>query len=646
MKYGKFKNMLKNQILIIISTLWIGHSGLSQLVVTNTQTPSDLVQNVLLGNGVVATNITYNGSVVDAGSVQSNVTYYEASGTIFPIVDGVLLTTGAGIAAIGPNNSNGYTDPNGTSVVADPDLQDIAPNTITNGVVLEFDFIATGDSVSFQYLFASEEYPNDYGGSYYDVFGFFLSGPGFSGPYTNGAINIATIPGTTTPMSILDLNPTTNNTFYVDNVSGAAYGTSIQYDGTSIVLTSGAALECGETYHIKLAISNVGDQSYDSGVFLKGGSFNANTITVQAQSSAGIPLDSVTVSEGCATIDLLFVRPASFTDSSQVFYITTSGDLDPATDLSNYVDSVYFAIGVDSVVFTISPTEDGIIEPTELFQIMVVSITACGDSLYDSVRIYVVDPMSVDLSSTAATSCNPDGSVTALAIGNIGTPIYSWTGPGPTNTDTVHTAVYNNLSSGWYYMTLTDDQCQEIYDSVYVDLTNPPVSEIISNMPSGSAPATFIFSNNSQNSTNYVWDFSGVSPQVTTSDLSSQTITFPASGTYTVTLIAYLDVCTDTSTVTVQVFDAPVIVVPNVFTPNGDGLNDVFFINAQYVSDLQFTITNRWGNSVYVSSSSNLVWTGISDGELVSSGVYFYTYTATSDSGDALSGQGFVELIR
>lgn len=637
--------MLKKQLFLIISTLFIGCNTFSQIAITSTQTPSDLIQNVLLGNGVVATNITYNGSAVNAGVVQTNVTNYDATGTTFPIANGVLLTSGAGTGASGPNDSDSDTDATGTSVVTDADLQAIAPNTITNGVILEFDFVATGDSVSFQYLFGSEEYPNNYGGSFYDVFGFFLSGPGLAGPYSNGAVNIATIPGTSTPMSILNLNPGTNVAYYVDNVGGAAYGNAIQYDGTSIVLSAGAALECGETYHIKLAISNVGDQAYDSGVFLKGGSFSANAVNVQATTSAGIPTDSLLMAEGCSSAEIMFIRPLDNIDTAEVFYLNGVGTIDTTADLVSYQDSVYFPIGVDTVTFIFNPINDGIIEPMELLTIQVFSITACGDTLYDSVRLYVVDPIYPDMSSTPAQACNPDGSVTATPVNGIGTVSYAWTGPGPENTDTVFSATYNNIPSGWYYLTLSDEQCT-IYDSIFVDMLNGPNAIVNCADTVGSTPATFTFTNGSTNATSYLWDFDGISPQVNATDLSSQTVIFPTSGQYVITLVAYLGLCSDTDNITVTVLDLPVATAPNVFTPNGDALNDVFLINTQNVTNVQLTITNRWGNVVFEQSNANPIWSGVVDGELASSGVYFYIFTATGVNGDKITGQGFVELIR
>ncbi|MBK8599548.1 MAG: choice-of-anchor L domain-containing protein [Flavobacterium sp.] len=114
-----------------------------------------------------------------------------------------------------------------------------------------------------------------------DVFGFFLSGPGITGPYTGGtAANIAVIPTTTTgsnAVSIGNVNngianagPCRNCAYYVNNtIVGNPSHTYIQYDGFTVPLRATAPLICGETYHIKLAIANVSDALWDSGVFIK-----------------------------------------------------------------------------------------------------------------------------------------------------------------------------------------------------------------------------------------------------------------------------------------------------------------------------------------------------------------------------------------
>ena len=137
--------------------------------------------------------------------------------------------------------------------------------------------------MNFRYLFGSEEYPEWSPSTFNDAFGFFLWGPGITGPYVlagypNGA-NIATIPGGT-PVTINNVCPTVNPTFYVNNMAGAAYDSTIQYDGTTVLLTAAASVQCNQTYHIKLAISNVSDQAYDSGVFLEANSFSSNVVDV------------------------------------------------------------------------------------------------------------------------------------------------------------------------------------------------------------------------------------------------------------------------------------------------------------------------------------------------------------------------------
>ena len=152
----------------------------------NTLTPAQLVQDVLIGTGVVASNITFNGTAANANSIQTAGQTFSATG--FPFANGVYLKTA------------------GASVITDPDLSAIASGNPTNGAILEFDFVAVGDSLVFNYVFASSEYTGYTCSSFNDAFGFFLSGPGLSGPYTNGAVNLALVPGGNIPVTINTVN--------------------------------------------------------------------------------------------------------------------------------------------------------------------------------------------------------------------------------------------------------------------------------------------------------------------------------------------------------------------------------------------------------------------------------------------------------
>lgn len=88
----------------------------------------------------------------------------------------------------------------------DPDLNALTSLSINDACVIEFDFLPVGDTIRFNYVFGSEEYHDYVGSSFNDVLGFFLSGEGIVGPYTNDAINIAKVPGTNLAVSISNVN--------------------------------------------------------------------------------------------------------------------------------------------------------------------------------------------------------------------------------------------------------------------------------------------------------------------------------------------------------------------------------------------------------------------------------------------------------
>ncbi|MFY7741535.1 MAG: choice-of-anchor L domain-containing protein, partial [Flavobacterium sp.] len=269
--------------------LFLPFFSIAQLFVNNTTfTPAELVQNTLLGNGVTVSNITFNGSAANASVASDQVGFFSTgiNPTNLGIDSGIILTTGRGNVAVGPNNANNASNPPATPVIGDADLALLATGGINNKAVLEFDFIPTGNQLNFNFVFASEEYPEFVNSAFNDVFGFFLSGPGIAGPYSGGATNIALVPSTTTAITINNLNGGfaagcplvlpggANSAFYVNNCGGA----SIQYDGFTTVLTASAEVQCGEVYHIKLAVANVGDNGWDSAVFLQANSFNVNPI--------------------------------------------------------------------------------------------------------------------------------------------------------------------------------------------------------------------------------------------------------------------------------------------------------------------------------------------------------------------------------
>ena len=259
---------MKNLFLYIFLFLFllpIG-SAFAQLTVTQGATmgltPLQLVQSQLVGQGITVSNATFNGSSAIINSDQ--IGYFTTSGPAMiqlGIEAGVLLTSGKASNAIGPNNSPGMGS--STIYADDPDLNIVATITTNDKCVLEFDFVPQADTLKFNYVFGSEEF-YEYCYSFNDAFGFFVSGPNpYGGNYTS--LNIALIPGTSVPVTINNVNSGSYPAYYVDNQG--LNGQTIVYDGFTTVLTAWCLVIPCIPYHIKLAVGDAGDYSYDSSVF-------------------------------------------------------------------------------------------------------------------------------------------------------------------------------------------------------------------------------------------------------------------------------------------------------------------------------------------------------------------------------------------
>lgn len=257
----------------------------------NTPTAADLVNNIL-GAGVTVSNVTFTGVATSAGT-------FAGGGTAIGFDEGIILSSGNIANVVGPNVLDGKSANNG--IVGDTDLDDLNPgfNTL-DATVLEFDFVvddvpgATTAVVTFQYVFASEEYNEYVNSSFNDVFGFFVDGN-----------NIALIPGTTAAVSINNVNCGNPYDCVVNPATAAYYrnndlqdggGTiDTEMDGLTVVLSAEVEVTPGETNHIKLAIADAGDSVLDSNVFIKAGSFTIEFADIDGD---GI----IDIEDNCPTI--------------------------------------------------------------------------------------------------------------------------------------------------------------------------------------------------------------------------------------------------------------------------------------------------------------------------------------------------------
>jgi chitodextrinase len=217
----------------------------------------DLVQQ-MLGAGVSVSNVTYTGPAVAAGT-------FTGDPAILGFGDGILLTSGSVQNVAGPNVSDSITLDNGGN--GDANLDALIPGYTTyDATMLEFDFVPTNNVISFQYVFGSDEYNEWVGSPYNDVFGFFVNG-------VNVADNIARIPGTTTAVSVNNVNLNSYAPYYQNNEIASGAPVNTELDGLTTVISAQATVVANQTNHIKLAIADAGDHILDSAVFIKTGSF-------------------------------------------------------------------------------------------------------------------------------------------------------------------------------------------------------------------------------------------------------------------------------------------------------------------------------------------------------------------------------------
>jgi len=103
-------------------------------------------------------------------------------------------------------------------------------------------------------------------------------------------------------------------------------------------------------------------------------------------------------------------------------------------------------------------------------------------------------------------------------------------------------------------------------------------------------------------------------------------------------------VALDSITITVNFETDPF--VANIFSPNGDGLNDVLHVNGLTGEDFNFRIYDRWGNILFETSDASTGWDGSSGGKIVNSGEYVYTYSFKDNKDNTIKGHGSVTLVK
>jgi gliding motility-associated-like protein len=459
--------MKKGLFLLAFISANILHSQMSASVTTAVSAVSNLV-----GPGVTVSSIqTFSSSANSLGLFTNGL-----SGNM-GINSGVYLTTGD-ITLHGPllGDPPSTFISNGNGTPGDADLDALSGVSTYDASILQFDFVPAGDTVKFQYVFSSEEY-NDYTNSTVnDAFGFFVTGPNpGGGSYAN--TNVALIPGTSVPVSINTVNngyspgcasgPCEYCTYFIDN---ECILNNFCYDGYTVVLEVVFPVYACSTYTLKMAIADGGDGVFDSGVFLKAGSFTSNEATLSGSVNFG-PNDSILV-EDCNLGIITFTR--TDTTGADTITFNVAGTAIEGVDFTNLPNDIIFPPGEDTVTLVVDPFQDFITEGMETI-ILTINTEVCGNPTA-VFHYYIFDTDSLDAILPSDTSLCAGSPLLLNAIPSGGIGLYTisqWNDP--SGGFIADSSIVNITQDGYYIYALHDFCIATTYfDSIRVQVFPVP----------------------------------------------------------------------------------------------------------------------------------------------------------------------------
>ena len=443
-----------------------------QLVTTGGISPNALVQNVLVGPGVQVSNVFFSGSASAIG------TFNSANANV-GIEEGIIMTTGTISPGTngphGPNNQANAGLDNGAGGY--PPLGNLVGTTTFNASILEFDFIPFSDTVRFEYVFGSEEYPEFVGSQFNDVFAFFITGPGLN----PAGENMAIIPGTSQPVAINNVHSTQNSQYFVSNGDGnqSPYDSNpfyIQYDGFTTPLQAVSRVECGETYHLILAIADVGDPIYDSGIFLKSNSLTSEQpVSVEYELSSDPYLDGVTMAAGCTSATITLTRSGANLNQPLTIPINLFGSAIEGVDYTTVPNDITFPANVTTVSFTIDALAGGSIVGVGNVIIEFEILDACGGNNFQSIELFIqeVQDVEVELISSDVLCPGDPVELVAQATGGGGGYTFLW------NTGETTSSIFVNPTSTQSFTVTVSDDCLNQTVTATGTVTVPEFEELI-----------------------------------------------------------------------------------------------------------------------------------------------------------------------
>lgn len=429
-----------------------------------------------------------------------------------------------------------------------------------------------------------------------------------------------------------------------NTVNGCSTGANLIVASNTISPSVGAistqTLTCATTTAALTATSSAASSSYSwMGTGISGPSNTATVVVNQAGTYSVVITDNV---NGCSSSMVFgsvmsdFAPPTATLSAVSNSIITCTSPTVMLSVASTPTSNVSYSWSIGGSTPAATIANPGVITVT-----VTNMLNGCTATAQYHVIGNVAAPSVVAAFGTMSCTTN---TVALLAISGNPNVTYAWTGPWATSiVSGAYTASPVCTSVGIYTVVVTDP-ITSCSTTQTVSVVHGTVTAAFDADPtSGISPLSVNFTNQSAGATAYSWSFGNGNG----SSAVDPNQVFTGSQTYTVMLIATAGPCADTAYATIVVDDDLGIEIPNVFTPNADGINDVFYIKSTGVKEMELEIFNRWGQKLYTFAGSKASWDGMTgQGQVVPDGTYFFFVRATGFNGTVIEKQGTLNLFK
>jgi gliding motility-associated-like protein len=268
------------------------------------------------------------------------------------------------------------------------------------------------------------------------------------------------------------------------------------------------------------------------------------------------------------------------------------------------------------------------------------------------VRVEVLPELKTQSVNATTSICGEAGAEVSLsAVGGRSPYMYSVENESGSIIASNTTGSFTGIYAGNNTIHIQDAWGCTTTQNITVDSVNLALADFEADPMQGKAPLKVEFNNLSTGTNTYEWFVNGAAENTN----RHWTTMLNPSGEYEIELITYnnLKECADTIVKKVIVFDSAQIIIPNIFTPNGDDINDYFSVTTFGVTKIRYQLFNRYNQlfaegEVTLSSenSKTVLWDGTSNGTQAKPDVYFYIITTFDWIGRTKDHTGFVHLKR